>query len=261
MNKVKILGSGISAINLNKAVEHICCLIDSSKHHYVCISNVHTVVMGKKSDNYRMITNNAALALPDGIPLVWAGKLSGIGGMGRCSGPDLMVQILELSVTKGYTHYFYGSSANTLAKLNSEFMQKYPGLKIAGMYSPPFRPLTKEEDERITEEISFLKPDIVWVGLGAPKQEIWMAEHLGKINASVLIGVGAAFDFHAGVIKRAPVWMQKYGLEWFFRLVQEPGRLWKRYLAANTLFIIYIFADIIKLMFTGRGGFIWKDMR
>ena len=176
------------------------------------------------------------MAIPDGGPLSSVGRKRGHKNMERTTGPSLMGEIFAVSVKKGYRHYFYGSKKETLELLYQKLTSNYPGIQIAGMYSPPFRPMTPEEDQEIVERINETKPDFVWIGLGAPKQEKWMVEHHGKIDG-LMIGVGAGFDYYAGNIKRAPMWMQKSNLEWLYRLMQDPRRLFKRYLVTNTKFI------------------------
>ncbi|MCI8845622.1 MAG: WecB/TagA/CpsF family glycosyltransferase [Lachnospiraceae bacterium] len=210
--------------------------LERLRGEYVCVSNVHTTVMAYNDESYRKVQNNAAIAVPDGKPLSLICKLRGHKEARRVAGPDLMPEILRLSETEGYTHYFYGSTEKTLKYLEKNIREKYPRLKIAGIYSPLFRRLTKEEDQKVIERINAAKPDFIWVGLGAPKQERWMHEHRGKVNG-IMIGVGAAFDFHAGTSKRAPKWMQEIYLEWLYRLIQDPKRLLKRYMFSNMEFI------------------------
>lgn len=176
------------------------------------------------------------MAIPDGGPLSSVGRKRGYTAMGRTAGPTYMEQIMNISAEKGWRHYFYGATEDTIAKLRSELTQKHSGLEVVGMYSPPFRPLTPEEDEEVIRRINEAAPDFVWVGLGAPKQEQWMADHQGKIHG-LMVGVGAAFDYSAGNLRRAPRWMQEHNLEWLYRLMQEPKRLFKRYLVTNTKFI------------------------
>ena len=192
--------------------------------------------MAYEDEQYRKVQNEAFLAVPDGKPLVLVCKKRGFADAGRIAGPDLMPKILKLSQEKGYSHYFYGSTEKTLTLLKEKLLKSYPDLKIAGMYSPPFRQLTEEEDRQIIRQINESRPDFIWVGLGAPKQEIWMNAHKEKVNG-LMLGVGAAFDFHAGTVKRAPGWMQEWCLEWLFRLCQDPKRLIKRYLKTNTKFL------------------------
>ncbi len=240
-----ILGSKVNVIKTDEALNNIEDLLNRQSSSYICFSNVHTIVTGRQNLKFRDITNNASIVFPDGMPLVWLCKFNGYCDLEKCSGPDLMEKIFEVSEKKGYTHYLYGSTQETLRLLYNNLKCKYKTLKIVGMFSPPFRPLTEEEDKMLLDSINKLDPDFIWVGLGAPKQEIWMMEHVNKIKSSVLIGVGAAFNFHSGLVKRAPLWMQNIGLEWLYRLMQEPRRLWKRYLITNALFIYYILSDLL----------------
>ncbi|GFI10597.1 N-acetylglucosaminyldiphosphoundecaprenol N-acetyl-beta-D-mannosaminyltransferase [Lachnospiraceae bacterium] len=234
--KYRILGVDIAATNMEQVLRLLAKEGRKLSGEYICVSNVHTTVMSYDNPQYCAIQNNAFLALPDGKPLSILCRKKGFCEAGRVTGPDLMLELLKMSAAEGYRHYFYGGSQETLDKMQKRLQAEFPQAIIAGMYSPPFRQLTREENRRITEEINCAKPDFVWVGLGAPKQEIWMAEHKGK-TAGLMIGVGAAFDYFAGNIKRAPAWMQKCCLEWLYRLLQEPGRLWKRYFVTNLKFL------------------------
>ncbi len=238
MERVNILGSKINVININELLIQLNKLIASKKSHYICVTNVHTVTTGISNKSFRDITNNSSLSIPDGMPLVWIAKNRGYRNIEKCSGPDIMLEIFRISEQKGYSNYFYGSTEDTLNKMKKNLLNKFPKLNIIGMDSPPYRELSKEEDEEVISKINALKPNIIWIGLGAPKQEIWMQNHVNKINSSVIFGVGAAFDFHAGTLKRAPLWMQNHGLEWLYRFIKEPRRLWKRYLLINLKFIV-----------------------
>ena len=228
-----ILGVNIAAIDMNWLVSFLKDNITKIKGNYICVSNVHTTVTAFEDQEYLKIQNGGIMAIPDGGPLSSVGQRRGYKNMKRTTGPSLMGEIFSIP---GYRHYFYGSTQETLNKLESELRLKYPGIQIVEMYSPPFRPMTAEEDNKIVERINDVEPDFIWVGLGAPKQERWMAAHQGKING-LMIGVGAGFDYYAGNIERAPEWMQKSNLEWFFRLLQDPKRLFGRYLHTNTKFI------------------------
>jgi N-acetylglucosaminyldiphosphoundecaprenol N-acetyl-beta-D-mannosaminyltransferase len=197
--------------------------------HYVCVTNIHGIVESQRDPDLRRIHNAAGLVTPDGMPLVWISRLRGFTHVQRVYGPDLMLMLCQRSVEQGYRHFFYGGGERVPERLAANLQRRFPGLRVAGVYSPPYRPLTDEEDERIVRCINNAGTHIVWVGLSTPKQERWMAKHVGRLEASVLIGVGAAFDFHVGLKKQAPRWMQHGGLEWFFRLATEPGRLWRRY--------------------------------
>lgn len=208
--------------------------IDELRGKYICVSNVHTTVTGYEEADYRNIQNTAALALPDGKPLSLYSKKHGFPEAERVTGPDLMGELF--SRDNGLRHYFYGGKEETIQVLSEKLPGEYPPLRIAGMVSPPFRPLTEEEDERELQKMNDAKADIIWIGLGAPKQERYMYEHRGKVNG-VMIGVGAGFDYYAGTIKRAPMWMQKLSLEWLYRLMQDPKRLFRRYFATNFKFL------------------------
>ncbi len=234
---VNIMGVNIAAINMKWLLQYTRKNIKKIKGDYICVSNVHTTVMSYEDASYRKIQNNALLAIPDGAPLSFVGRKRGALGMKRVTGPDYMKKILKASKRNGWKHFFYGSTQETLDKMKKVIEEDYPGAEIVGMYSPPFRELTKQEDDDIINMINETNPDFVWIGLGAPKQERWMASHKGKLNG-LMVGVGAAFDYCAGNIKRAPKWMQKSGLEWLYRLMQDPQRLFKRYFVTNTKFIL-----------------------
>ena len=236
MGTCNILGVNIAVTNMNMTMDFLTRNLNALRGQYVCVSNVHTTVTAYNDPNYLKVQNEAAIAIPDGKPLSLISRLRGHRGAQRVAGPDLMPALLQLSESKGYRHYFYGSTEETLGALEKNLRERFPNLNIVGTCSPPFRPLSKEEDEAMIKEINSTNPDFVWVGLGAPKQEIWMNEHRGKINA-VMLGVGAAFDFHAGTVRRAPHWMQEMYLEWLYRLIQDPKRLFKRYIESNFKFM------------------------
>ena len=223
MRYCNILGTNINVTDMHRTLTYLTQHIEELRGEYVCISNVHTTVMAYYDEFYRNVQNSAAMALPDGKPLSLVSRGRGYLEANRVPGPDLMPEVFEMSAAKGYRHYFYGGKEDTLKKLESNLLERYPDLNIVGMYSPPFRPLTEEEDIKIIEKINASRPDFIWVALGAPKQEKWMYEHKGKLYG-VMVGVGAAFDFLAGTVRRAPKWMQEMCLEWFFRILQEPGR-------------------------------------
>lgn len=238
----RILGVDIAVTNMQEATELILSQLDEIKGEYICLSNVHTTVMAEKNAEYRNVQNNAFLALPDGSPLALVQRLRGYKAAEQVPGPDLMPQLWEKTENTEISHYFYGSTQETIDALGQRLKERYPNLKIAGMESPPFRPLTEQEDREAIERINRSGASIVWVGLGAPKQEEWMYAHRGKINA-VMLGVGAGFDFHAGTVKRAPQWMREHYLEWLYRLMQDPKRLWKRYVETNAKFVFLSIKD------------------
>lgn len=231
-----ILGVNIAAINMDWLLDFTNRHIKELAGDYMCVSNVHTTVTSFEDKSYCDVQNSGIMAIPDGGPLSTVGRKRGFKNMKRTTGPSYMGEIFKISVQKGYRHYFYGSTEETLEKLYKALQHDYPGIQIAGMYSPPFRPLIQEEDNLVIKRINETKPDFVWIGLGAPKQERWMAEHQGKVEG-FMIGVGAGFDYFAGNISRAPEWMQKCNLEWGYRLLQDPKRLFGRYWHTNTKFI------------------------
>jgi N-acetylglucosaminyldiphosphoundecaprenol N-acetyl-beta-D-mannosaminyltransferase len=237
--RVNILGVGVTPFDLAQAVATLDAWREERRHDYVCCVSVHGLVTAQRDPEIRNALNRAGLATEDGMPLVWWCRWAGFAQAGRVCGSDLLDAMCVLGVGRGHRHYFYGGSPRVVEQLVSRLTRRYPGLVIAGYRSPPFRPLTVEEDAVEVAAINEARPDFVWVGLGMPKQEKWMAAHVGKIEAAALIGVGAAFDFHAGAKPRAPFWMQRSGLEWLFRLISEPRRLAGRYLIDNTIFVAH----------------------
>ena len=231
-----ILGVNIAAINMDWLLDFTDKNIKDLSGDYMCVSNVHTTVTSYDDPDYCAIQNGGIMAIPDGGPLSTVGRKRGYANMERTTGPSYMGEILKASAEKGYRHYFYGSTEETLEKLYEALNENHPGIQIAGMYSPPFRPMTAEEDVAVVKRINETEPDFVWVGLGAPKQEKWMAARQGVVEG-FMVGVGAGFDYFAGNIERAPEWMQKCNLEWVYRLMQDPKRLFKRYLVTNMKFI------------------------
>jgi N-acetylglucosaminyldiphosphoundecaprenol N-acetyl-beta-D-mannosaminyltransferase len=245
--RVNVLGVGVSAINLAQALNAIEGWIAQRQPYYVCVTGVHGIMESRVNDSLRRVHNAAGLVTPDGMPLVWLARLHGLNHVERVYGPDLMLALCDRSILKGYRHFLYGGAQGVPERLANRLKRRYPELQIVGSYSPPFRPLTDEEDEQIVQAINEANPDVVWIGLSTPKQEHWMAEHLGRLTAPVLIGVGAAFDFHSGLKKQAPRWMQRSGLEWLFRLASEPERLWRRYLVNNPLFVLLVLQQALGL--------------
>lgn len=232
----EILKTNINVTNMSDTIKYIGGHLDDLRGKYICVSNVHTTVMSYENEEYRKIQNGAAMALPDGAPLSSYSRRKGYKQAQRVTGPDLMLELFAISKEKGYRHYFYGATEETLQSMKEVLERDYPGIQIAGMYAPPFRALTPQEDAQIVAKINESRPDFIWIGLGAPKQEEWMYQHMGQLQG-VLIGVGAGFDYLAGYIKRAPRWMQKLSLEWLYRLLQDPKRLWRRYFTSNVKFI------------------------
>jgi N-acetylglucosaminyldiphosphoundecaprenol N-acetyl-beta-D-mannosaminyltransferase len=214
---------------------------------YIAVTDMHSLMQAQQAASFKIILQNANLVVPDGFPLVWLGRRKGFALKRRVYGPELMERFCEVSAAKGYRHFFYGGAPGVAEQLSARFAARYPGLQVAGSYCPPFRPLTQQEDEEVISLIDSSRADIVWVGLGAPKQERWMHEHRGQLKSPVLVGVGAAFDFHTGRIAQAPPWMRDHGLEWLFRLSREPGRLWRRYLIYGTQFVVLVLLEFLGL--------------
>ncbi len=233
----RVLGVQIDALTWEEAIARLLAWARERQSHYVAICNVHVVVTASRYPGYGRLIDDADMATPDGAPVAWMLRKQGFVDQPRISGPDLMWRLCERCAVEKMPVYFYGSSEATLAALEIRLHAAFPELLIVGLESPPFRALTAEEDAAAVARINASDARFVFVGLGCPKQEAWMAEHRGRVNA-VMIGVGAAFDFHAGVVSRAPAWMRDNGLEWLHRLASEPRRLWRRYLVTNTLFIL-----------------------
>jgi len=250
-SRCDVLGVGISSINMESALATIDRWVDRRSKHYVCVTGVHGVIESQSDPQLKAIHNAAGMVTPDGMPMVWLNRLAGNKHVQRVYGPDLMLAVCAASAAKrisGARHFFYGGGEGVADLLAAKLREKFPDLQIAGTYFPPFRKMTAEEDRQLVEMIDRSQADIVWVGLSTPKQERWMSAHIGRLAAPVMIGVGAAFDFHAGLKSQAPRWMQRAGMEWFFRLVTEPRRLWKRYLRNNPLFVWYVLLQWLGLM-------------
>lgn len=245
----RVLNADIDVIDWDEATGRIHAWAQAGESRYVCITNVHSVVTATQDTDFGQVVCKADMATPDGAPVAWMLRKLGFAGQQRINGPDLMWKYCELAAKRGESIFLYGGTDETLAILQPKLLSAFPGLRIAGAISPPFRALTAEEDAADVARMNASGAGTVWVSLGCPKQEKWMAAHRGRINA-VMIGVGAAFDYHAGTIQRAPLWMQRCGLEWFHRLCSEPGRLWKRYLVTNSLFIL----GAVKQLVFSRAG-------
>lgn len=242
--RYRVLDCMVNRTNMRDAIAAVASRVATGEGGYVCFSNVHTVMMAHKDHRLRKINNESFRSMPDGKPLVVVARLRGMNDVGRVAGPDFLPEFLQAA--PGLRHFFFGSTQQTLEDLVMRLRRDYPKINIVGWYSPPFREMATAEVNETIKLINDTKPDIVWVGLGAPKQEYWMAEHWQKLRPAVVMGVGAAFDFNAKRVTRAPVWMQRAGLEWLHRLSQEPSRLWRRYLYTNSAFMYYLLRDALR---------------
>ena len=244
--RTDILGVGISAIDLEQAVTTMERWIGERSRNYVCVTGVHGVMESRRDPRLRAIHNDAGMVTPDGMPLVWLSRLYGESRTKRVYGPDLMREFTRVSALRGYRQFYYGGAPGVADMLSETLTAAHSGLAVAGTLCPPFRELTPEEDRTVVDSINAARPDVLWVGLSTPKQELWMASHLGRIEAPVMVGVGAAFDFLAGTKRQAPLWMQRNGLEWLFRLGSEPRRLWRRYAYIVPGFAVLASAELLR---------------
>ena len=235
--RVNVLGVGLSVLNLDSAVAQLAQALAEGRRGYVCVTGVHGVMESQGDPSLRQIHNRSLLTTPDGMPMVWAGRLAGHRQMSRVYGPELMEHVLAWSQRSGATHFFYGGTPGVAEELKLRVEARFPGVRVVGTYTPPFRPLNAEEDAALAAQVAKVQPDFFWVGLSTPKQERFMAAYLPKLSAKILLGVGAAFDFHAGRVAQAPRWIQRSGFEWLYRTLREPKRLWKRYATNNPRFV------------------------
>lgn len=235
-----VMGMRLNLVQIPEVITSISRWIeDKDLGNYIVVFTANDAVAGRRDPEVRNAVNGSSLTVPDGISLVFLARLRGYPLKKRVYGPDLMLEFLILAESRGFSNFFYGTTPETLDILTNELKRRFPGLKISGVYAPPFRPLSGEEDARVIEIINKASPDVLWVGLGTPKQQLWMHEHKDKLRVPVMAGVGAAFDFLAGTKRQAPRWIRESGFEWLFRLITEPKRLWRRYLINNSLFIYY----------------------
>lgn len=239
----RILGIPVSVISMTQAVAVISGWIQSRIDHYVCVRDVHGIMLAQKDRCLRDIHEMAGLVTPDGMPLVWVCWLRGHKKAGRVCGADLVAALCDRSQELGFRHFFYGGKPGVASRMAAHLKELYPRIQVAGCIAPPFRALTPDEDDNIVLEMAAARPNIIWIGLSTPKQELWMRDHVGRVPGATLIGVGAAFDFYAGDVRRAPKWMQRMGIEWLHRLHSEPRRLWRRYLILAPLFVVKLVAE------------------
>ena len=247
IQRVNVLGVGITVLNLRTALEAIGNAVQARRKGCICVTGVHGVMEAQDDDAFKKILNGAFLCTPDGMPMVWAGKLNGQRDISRVYGPDLMLDVCAWSETSGCKHFFYGGADGVADLLAHKLKAKFPKLEVVGTFTPPFRALNADEVKQLQAQVAAGQPDILWVGLSTPRQEKFMAEFLPKLDVTLMIGVGAAFDFHSGRVKQAPRWMRRSGLEWFYRLCQEPRRLAKRYFKNNPIFALKIAGQLCGL--------------
>ena len=243
--RYRVVETNVAAFDLDDAARLFLAAPGSGDRLRAHFCTTHTLV--EASDNARlreMLNHEAAIAAPDGMPLVWVGRAMG-RRVGRVCGPDLMPLLIDRGQAQGARHFFYGGAPGVAETLASRLSARFPGMIVAGTHSPPFRPLTSEEDAAEVQLINAARPDYVWVGLGSPKQDLWIADHAARLEAAVLFAVGAAFDFHSGGLRRAPVWMQRTGTEWLYRLLAEPRRLLRRYTVVNARFVLLLARQIL----------------
>lgn len=248
IERVNVLGVGVSVIDQNRARDFLFDAVRQGKRGYVTVTGVHGVSEAQADEELRNIFNRALLVTPDGMPMVWMGRLQGHQSIQRVYGPDLMLNLCQHSALAGFTHFLYGGVPGIAEELGRNLQARFPGLNIVGTYTPPFRRLHENELSDLRAMVRGTRPNFFWVGLSTPKQERFMAQHLAILpEATVFIGVGAAFDLLTGRVRQAPPFMQRAGLEWLFRLSQEPKRLWKRYLVNNPLFVLRAGAQLLGL--------------
>ncbi len=235
--RANVLGVGIHAIDMEVAIRHSDLLIQRSGKGYVCVTGVHGIMEAQGDSALREILNQAYLCVPDGMPTVWVGRLQGRHAMRRVYGPDYMIEMCRRSLQRGYRHFLYGGAPGIAGMLKKKLEARMPWLQIVGTYTPPYGPLTSQQESELIALVALHKPDIFWVGLSTPKQEHFMARYIERFDVKLMAGVGAAFDLHAGLRSDAPNWMKQCGLQWLHRLHQEPRRLAPRYLKHNPRFV------------------------
>jgi len=245
--RVNLLGVGVHPIRMADALAAFQDWIARRQPHYVCLAPAHAIMACVDQPELRPIYNCSGLTTPDGMAIVWLLRAQGHPGVERVYGPDLLPAACQAGLAAGWRHYFYGGASGVPEQLAARLRERFPGVHICGCYSPPFRPLTAAEAAQVQLDIRAARPDILWVGIGSPRQEQWMAGWIDQLDVPVLVGVGAAFDFLAGVKPQAPRWMQRSGLEWLFRLLSEPGRLWRRYILGYPRFVVLMLLQFLGL--------------
>ncbi len=252
MPRVNILGVGLSAVDMDAALDHTEALIQKGLKGYICVTGVHGIMEAQGNAEIRSTLNESFLSVPDGMPTVWIGRIYGHRNMRRVYGPDFMLRLCERSAAKGYRHFLFGGNIGVAQQLRQNLVARCPGLQVVGTFTPPFRPLNEAEMKDLQHQVTSSGANLLWVGLSTPKQELFMRESLKKLNVNVMIGVGAAFDIHTGRLSDAPAWMKNSGLQWLHRLCQEPRRLARRYLVNNPLFLLKLCVQLLSDLVAGR---------
>lgn len=252
-DRADVLGVGIAAVDMELSLGLADRWIRAGEPGYICLTGVHGVMEAQRDPGLRRILNHATMNLPDGMPMTWLGRLQGFKQMDRVFGPDFMAGMCRVSIERGYRNFIYGGKPGVAEHLSESLRQRFPGLQVVGTYTPPFRPLTPQEEESLLAQVAQSRPHIFWVGLSTPKQEWFMARFAPRLHVPLLIGVGAAFDFHTGRIRDCSTWIKRAGLQWLHRLAQDPRRLWKRYLRNNSAFIWQVTRQLLH-----RGATTWK---
>ena len=246
-DRADVLGVKVSAVDMKRSLDLSDRWTAAGKPGYICVTGVHGVMEAQRDPGLRHILNHAAINLPDGMPMTWLGRLQGFKGMDRVFGPDFMAAMCLISVERSYRNFFYGGNPGVADLLAETLQRKFPGLQVVGTYTPPFRPLSSEEEASLLEQVSEAKPHIVWVGLSTPKQERFMAQYVERLRVPLLVGVGAAFDYHTDAIRDCSGWIKRAGLQWLHRLMQDPKRLWRRYLRNNPAFVWRVTCQLMGL--------------
>ena len=252
-SRFSVLGTRVDAVQIPGVIAWMRQQADSGEGcAYIAVTGMHGVIEARHDAAFAEALDHADLVVPDGMPLVWLGRRRGFPLRRRVYGPELMLRFWQETNDRGYRHFFYGGAPGVATALGERFAREFRGHKVVGTYSPPFRALTPAEDAEIVAMIRSARPHFIWVGLGTPKQELWMREHRDLLGSAIMLGVGAAFDFHSGRARSAPAWMGEHGLEWLFRLVQEPRRLWRRYLLNGSEFVALVLWEMVAAYRTRR---------
>jgi N-acetylglucosaminyldiphosphoundecaprenol N-acetyl-beta-D-mannosaminyltransferase len=245
--RVNVLGVGVSALNMSDAVQLSDSFVQSGGKGYICVTGVHGVMEAQADPSFRAIQNRSLITTPDGMPTVWIGHLQGHKQMSQVCGPEFMLEFCALAARRGYKHFLYGGQVGVAEQLKAALVDRFPGLKIVGTFTPPFRALNADEEKELYQKVRDSEADILWCGISTPRQERFMAQYVDYLPVKLMIGVGAAFDINSGRQSDAPKWLKRSGLNWFYRLLQEPRRLWRRYLYNNPKFLWLFFLQLLKV--------------